>query len=196
MKFNTIKKTIYTSIWGTIIAIGSLLATPVNALTLDDSTVSAAVYCCSAPTETYRVSNFVSATVADGIEFPENSFTSIISGISVIPLNIDIGTTTIDLHYTGSAIAASGTFNGYVFSFSGAPTITNVTINAASTFNPTGLSFTTDSVLVDNAGLHFTSSSHLLLDVSLVPEPSTYAMLIVGVLTILLAYRRRNQHQA
>ena len=197
MKSNT-KNTASVTLLGGCLALGLLSSMSVHASALDGSSVTAAVYCCTAPTETYRISNFSNSIVFDGIEFPQGSFTSNTGGIFVIPLNIDIGATTIDFDYTASASALGGTFNGSVFSFSGAPTITNVTINPASTFSPSGLSFTSNSVLVNVAGLNFSSSSRLLLDVSLapVPEPSTYAMLAAGLLPVFLAYRRRNRHQA
>lgn len=192
------KKIATFAMFGGCLVLGLLSTAPVNASTLEGASVTAAVYCCTAPTEAYRTSNFSSATVDGDIEFPQSSFTSNTGGIFVIPLNIDISANNIDFDYTASSTALSGTFNGYVISFAGAPKITNVAINPASTFNPVSFSFTSNSVLVDVASLHFSGSSRLLMDVSLapVPEPRTAALLAAGLLPVLLAHRRRSKQNS
>lgn len=177
-------------------ALGLASVTPALSATpsLVGATVEAAVYCCEAPTEDFRISNIASAVVTDGIEFPRGALATEASGHSVIPLNIDIGADFIQLAYTGSSTARSGDFNGYAFSFDGASDIVAVSVNAASNFMPENMWFTADAIYIDLADIRFTSSSRLLLDVALapVPEPSSWALLAAGLGLIgLTASRQR-----
>jgi hypothetical protein len=134
------------------------------------SQATAAVYCCSAPVESQRISTSATAVVGSGVEFPLGSLASNGTfGGGVIPLTIDVGENSLALNYTASAFAASGTFNGYKFSFDGAPVITGLTLNPLSNVTPTSFSFTPDSILVNVANLAVTSSSRLLFDVATVP---------------------------
>jgi hypothetical protein len=131
---------------------------------------TAAVYCCSAPIEAQRISTSATATVGSGVEFPLGSLASNGTfGAGVIPLSIDVGENSLALNYTSTAFAASGAFNGYKFSFVGAPVITGLTLNALSNVTPTSFSFTSDSILVNAANLSFNASSRLLFDVATVP---------------------------
>jgi hypothetical protein len=131
---------------------------------------TAAVYCCSAPVEAQRISTSATAVVGSAVEFPLGSLASNDTfGAGVIPLSIDVGENSLALNYTSTAFAASGAFNGYRFSFAGAPVITGLTLNPLSNVTPTSFSFTPDSILVNVANLSFTSSSRLLFDVATVP---------------------------
>jgi hypothetical protein len=136
---------------------------------------SVGVYCCTAPIESNRRSNIATATVGDGVEFPQGSLASGGGLFSVIPVAIDVGATSIDLDYTTSSLAASGSFNGYVFSFTDGPKITGVSVNGLSTFKPVDLSFTDNSVSINVASLSFTPSSRLRLSLALAPgqDPPT-----------------------
>lgn len=176
-------------------ALGLVAATPAVSASLAGSTVSAAVYCCVEPTESYRFSNLATAIVGDGVEFPLGALETVVSGRSVIPLTVDIGADYVELDYTGSATASSGSFNGYVFAFDGAADIVGVSVNAASTFQPTEVWFTADTLYVDVANLRFNSGSRLLLDVALapVPEPSSWALFAggLGLIGLTAAVRRK-----
>lgn len=81
-----------------------------------------------------------------------------------------------------------GHFSGYVFTFTGAPHITNVKVGSgsASDFQPVSLTWTADSITVDVAGDNLAHNDQLFLDVTAggtmaVPEPSTWAMLLLGL---------------
>ena len=87
-------------------------------------------------------------------------------------------------------------WGGYVLDFSGPnlPTIVGATLDPRSTFAPdsVGLSFDADTVRINGSGLFFGTASHILVDVTLVPEPETYAMLLAGLgLLGFIARRRR-----
>jgi hypothetical protein len=86
-------------------------------------------------------------------------------------------------------------FNGFEFLFSGAPTITGVTNDALSTFNPVGASFTSNAVFLDYAGLSPNPAVTSIVNVAAaVPEPSTWAMMILGFAGVgFMAYRRKDK---
>jgi hypothetical protein len=169
-------------------ALVCLCAAPaLHAQVLTGSQVSTAVYCCSTPTEPDRQTNIVTAEVGGGVEVPFGALLG-----NVVPLNIDIGATTITLEYLTDSVAATGTFNGLVFRFQGAPAIEGVTVNGASTFTPVWVAHDANSVTINLAALNFTPSSQLVLDIALaVPEPATAAMLVAGLALLALRARRR-----
>lgn len=174
-------------------AVSLCLGTVAHAQTgsLIGSSVTGAIYCCEAPTEAYRATNLVTATVGDGIEFPNGVFTGITPGLTPVAANLDIGANTVDLQYLASAPAAPGVFDGYVLSFQGAPEILSVTVDPSSTMMPAGLSFSGNTILINNAGLALTPQSRLLLNVSAVPEPGKVALLLAGLAGVALFRRRR-----
>jgi MYXO-CTERM domain-containing protein len=129
--------------------------------------------------------------VGSGVEFPNGVFTSITPGLMPVPANVDIGAYTLDLHYLASAPAAPGTFDGYVFTFEGAPTITDVTLDPTSTLTPRDVSFTGNSISINNADLALTPDSRVLLNVSVVPEPASEGLLVVGLGLLAMWGRRR-----
>jgi hypothetical protein len=174
----------------------SLCVVPLaNAQGLTGSTVTGALYCCNAPTEENRATNFVTATVGSQVEFPNGAFTSMTPGLSPVPATLDIGANTIDLHYLASAPAAPGMFDGYVLSFAGAPSITSVTADPSSTLTPASLSFTASTVLINNAGLALTPQSRLLLNVTAVPEPAQVTLTLAGLAAVTWFARRRRQRR-
>jgi hypothetical protein len=63
----------------------------------------------------------------------------------------------------------SGTFNGFVFVFAHAPTILGVTLDPASNFNPTNLSFMGNSVSMNLSADTVTTNSVAILDIQLAP---------------------------
>jgi hypothetical protein len=72
----------------------------------------------------------------------------------------------------------NGTFNGFVFIFSNAPTIVGVTLDAASTFTPAAISYTANSISLNLSGNTVNTNSAAILDVQLQAssggQPSSY----------------------
>ncbi len=95
-----------------------------------------------------------------------------------------------------------GSFSGYIFTFTGAPNITDVKVNSGSSADfqpalPGGLSSTATSITVNVAGDNLAVGDKLILDVTagsapVVPEPSTWAMMLLGFAGLgFVGYRRR-----
>jgi hypothetical protein len=167
------------------------LAPAAHAQNLAGSQVTVAGYCCTAPPGPgTQATNAVTATVGPSTEFPAGSLTSLTSGLSAVPVAIDVGSNDIELNYSqASGLIPAGGFNGYVFTFANAPTITGVTLDARSSSEYTpALSFSGNQVFINEAGLTLTATTMGLLDVTTagtppppVPEPETYAMLLAGL---------------
>lgn len=99
-----------------------------------------------------------------------------------------------------------GAFNGFTLAFAGAPTITNVTLDSASTILPvpftglplassSGISFNASNVLFNLAGDTVTVGQQLILDVatspSAVPEPASVVLFGSGLFGGLVFLRRK-----
>lgn len=83
-------------------------------------------------------------------------------------------------------------FNGFVYTFSDLNgTISDVTLNAASTLTPTQYWHNTNQVFVDVEGIGIIGSGiSTILDVTVVPEPSGMTALLLGF-AVLLGGRSR-----
>jgi hypothetical protein len=164
------------------------LAPAVQAQDLAGSQVTVAGYCCTTPPGAgTQVTNALTATVGPGTEFPLGSFTSLSSGLAPLPVAIDVGSAYIEWNYSGGGAAAPGGFNGYVFTFANAPTITGARLDPASTYAP-AITFTGNQVFVNEAGLNIGATSMAMIDLTTagtptppVPEPETYALLLAGL---------------
>ena len=187
--------------WKTVliftVSIALAMSSNVDAGGFDGAQVTTTAYCCTAPVESDRITVPLTKVVGTGIEFTSGSIQTI-RGFSIIGSNIDIGSSTIDLDYIVSSPSANGSFNGYVFDFSGPnlPVIAGVSLNPLSTFaaSSIGLSFDGDTIRYSGAGLNFSPTSRVLIDVifaSAVPEPETYAMLLAGLGLLGFMARRR-----
>ncbi len=85
--------------------------------------------------------------------------------------------------------------NGNLLDFIGAPNIQHVALDASSTmagFDASRISFDHNSIAVDWAGLSFNNSTRLVLNVDAnnVPEPASYALVLVALAGLGLAMRR------
>ena len=159
------------------------------------ATVSIAGYCCTAPIPADLFTNTLTGTVP--ISFPVGSLKTI-TALAVIPSSFDVTGDQITQSFAASELAASGGFNGVVYTFSGAPAITNVTVDALSTQAIRSLSFTSDSIAVNYAGLVTTNGASQILDITTgavpppvtIPEPSTFALFAASLGSLVFARRR------
>lgn len=130
--------------------------------------------------------------VTSGVEFPAGTtagFLAFDGSLDVTGSQI-IWTATLTENYSNPIDANA--FNGFALQFTGAPTITDVTLNPDSTILPVGFSgfpessssgifFNADNVLFNVAGDSVTAGQELILDVqtspSTVPEPASVVLL-------------------
>jgi hypothetical protein len=99
---------------------------------------------------------------------------------------------------TGNAWSSGSLYieNGNLLDFLGAPNITSVTLDAASNmvgFDASRITFDTNSIAVNWAGLSFNSDTRVVLNVAAgtLPEPASYALVIAALAGVGLARRRK-----
>ncbi|QBE66569.1 PEP-CTERM sorting domain-containing protein [Pseudoduganella lutea] len=164
-------------------------------LVLTGADVTAAVYCCTSPDELSRISTIGMAVVGDDVEFPVGTLLPLSAFYDPIPVDVDIGATTIELRYSTNEIAGNAAFNGHILRFTGAPAIVGVSINPLSNYAPVGVTFLHDAVMINSASVQFNPDSRLVLDVALaVPEPAGAILLVAG-LAVIGSYARRQKSE-
>ncbi len=182
---------------GSVLAMLAAIAAiqPAAAIGLDGATVTYAGYCCTAPIPADLVTNTPSATVGPGVEFPLGSVHAI-GSLNVIPFSLDVSSNMLDGTFFSSGTLIRGGFNGGVLTFAGAPPITGVTVDLASAFVPTSLSFTSTSISINGSGRPFVSGTHEIFDVTtgsgpVLPEPPTWTLIGAGLAGLMFLRRRR-----
>jgi hypothetical protein len=90
-------------------------------------------------------------------------------------------------------------FDGFVFDFTGAPTIISATLDSGSTLAPDAISFTGSEIAVNLAGLSalpndLTTTIDVGTAPSLVPEPTTLTLLTSGLFALGTLRRYRPTH--
>jgi hypothetical protein len=120
--------------------------------------------------------------------------------------NTTVGADTIDISFNGDpgGTVTTTSFDGYLFAFTGAPTITGVSLDPSSTFTSSqvGLGFTADEVSVNLEGQTVSDGSYVQVDVSLapstseVPEPQSYAFILAGLGVIGIVKLRKAKSRA
>lgn len=85
-----------------------------------------------------------------------------------VSASFDVTDTTVTETFLLTAGLGVGTFNGPVYKFTGAPPITNVTVdpNSDPGAAPVNVSFTADSISVNDSGVHVTNGAKQILDVT------------------------------
>jgi hypothetical protein len=127
-------------------------------------------------------------------EFPAG--TLVFDGSLAVSGTQIIWTATLPETYVNSA------FNGFALMFTGAPPITDVTVDSASTIQPvpfsgfpvsssSGISFNAENVMFNLAGDSVTAGQQLILDVQTVPEPASGVLLGTGLLAAVAFLRRK-----
>jgi hypothetical protein len=169
-------------------------ATSTHAAGIEGANVNFGVYM---PTSTSPISQQVDTVVGPGVEL-HNIANLALPGDRVADANIDFSATQISISYLENIVSVGGPFNGYVINFSGTevPAITGASVNSATNIdnNSIALSFDSDSVFISLASVPLTPSSLLVVDVSLVPEPEAYAMLLARLGLIgFLSHRTRKR---
>ena len=94
----------------------------------------------------------------------------------------------------------SAAFNGFQLSFSGAPPITNVVLDGASTLVPVGITFDANNVFLNFEGLSVSSTQFSTVDVTFgseTPLPAALPLFASGLGAFgLLGSRRRKKSAA
>jgi len=120
------------------------------------------------PTMTDLQSRPASAVIGPGVEFT-NVQNLALPGITLVPANIDVGASTIDIFYMQGATVHGGAFNGCAFEFSGdnLPPITGAVIDPATQpqLRDRIVTFNATTVFINSSGLHIPASSHLIIDI-------------------------------
>jgi hypothetical protein len=141
-------------------------ASVAHAAGLAGSTVITTLY---NPTLATVLGGPTSATVgANTPTYPSGSIT----GNTAFQINVT--STQIVYNPLVSVTYGNGPFNGFVFNFAGAPNIIAVTLDPASTFTPTAISFTANSVSLNLSGNTVSPSSAAILDIQVQPSGSQY----------------------
>jgi len=130
---------------------------------LNGSTVSLSA---SYPTVDQVYTNTVTGTVP--VSWPKGTLYSTRHRLVQVNASFDItGSQVTETFLIGTRLG-TGTFNGPVYKFTGAPAITKVSVDPQSdpTVAPAGIAFTADSISVNDAGLTVTDGAKQTLDVT------------------------------
>ena len=118
------------------------------------------------PTADEVFANTITGTVP--VSWPKGTLYSTRNKLVQVNASFDITGTQVTETFLMSARLGTGTFNGPVYKFTGAPAITKVTVDPQSdpAVAPTGIAFTADSISVNDSGLTVTNGAKQILDVT------------------------------
>jgi hypothetical protein len=110
--------------------------------------------------------NTVTGTVP--VSWPKGTLYSTKNRLVQVQAGFDVSDTTVTETFLMTAGLGTGKFNGPVYKFTGAPPITNVTVdpNSDHSVDPVSISFTADSISVNDSGLRVTNGAKQILDVT------------------------------
>jgi hypothetical protein len=111
-------------------------------------------------------SNTVTGTVP--VSWPEGTLHSTRHKLMQVNASFDVTGTQVAETFLMSTRLGTGTFNGPVYKFTGAPAITKVTVDPQSdpAVAPAGIAFTADSISVNDSGLTVTDGAKQILGVT------------------------------
>ena len=141
----------------------SAAAPPPPPASLNGSTVSLSA---NYPTADEVFTNTITGTVP--VSWPKGALYSTRNKLMQVNASFDVTGTQVTETFLMSARLGTGTFNGPVYKFTGAPAITKVTVDPQSdpSVAPTGIAFTADSISVNDSGLTVTNGAKQILDVT------------------------------
>jgi hypothetical protein len=138
-------------------------APPSPPASLNGATVSLSA---NYPTADDVFTNTVTGTVP--VSWPKGSLYGTRNRLVQVNASFDVTGTQVTETFLANARLGTGTFNGPVYKFTGAPAITQVTVDPQSdpAVAPTGISFTANSISVNDSGLNVTNGAKQILDVT------------------------------
>jgi hypothetical protein len=141
--------------------------------------------------DTFNASlNYQGSTYAGPVLVPGNT----LSYSDNVYFNFTTTSSQIDILFTGSAEFFSGSFNGIVLNEATGDPITYAALDAASTFaglTAGDLTYNSGQIEVNLEGLTPSSGQNIIIDTTIVPEPTTLALAGLGGLGLLLFRRRK-----
>ncbi len=148
---------------GTAATSATTTSPPPPPASLNGSTVSLSA---NYPTADEVFTNTVTGTVP--VSWPKGALFSTRNKLVQVNASFDVTGTQVTETFLMSARLGTGTFNGPVYKFTGAPVITKVTVDPQSdpSVAPTSIAFTADSISVNDSGLTVTSGAKQILDVT------------------------------
>ncbi len=138
-------------------------------------------------------SPYSNAQNGDFVVGPGVEITNVVDGAGTL----DASDTQITVLFAGDISFSAGTFNGFRLTdaLGTIASFASVTINPLTTlgsgFGASNVSFDADHIWVNWASLGFAAGQQLVLDVSAVPEPETYALMLAGLGCLAFVARRR-----
>ena len=153
-----------TSSTGTVSATATTSAAPAAPpASLNGATVSLSA---NYPTADDVFTNTVTGTVP--VSWPKGTLYGTRNKLVQVLASFDVTGTQVTETFLTNARLGTGTFNGLVYKFTGAPAITKVTVDPQSdpAVAPTGISFTANSISVNDSGLTVTNGAKQILDVT------------------------------
>ena len=142
-------------------------AAPVAAPTPRDLTGAGITLSANYPTQDQVFTNVVNATVP--AHWEPGALHSATGRLVQVNAEFEVSATQVTETFLTNTRLGTGTFNGPVYKFNGAPKIANVTFNQQQSdpgVAPTSISFTDDSISVNDSGLSVTNGARQTLDVA------------------------------
>ncbi len=151
-----------TSSTGTVGATTTTSAAPAPA-SLNGSSVSLTA---NYPTADEVFTNTVTGTVP--VSWPKGTLYSTRNKLVQVNVSFGVTGTQVTETFLANTRLGTGTFNGPVYKFTGAPAIAKVTVDPQSdpSVAPTSIAFTGDSISVNDSGLTVSNGAKQILDVT------------------------------